>query len=244
MQKKANIKGCLTKLFFFLPSSAYEFPINTIANCSFYPVTLAHFDKNYDFCSIIPTFPITHMKYLIVSDIHGSLPRLEQVLTFFDTQHYDMLLILGDILNYGPRNGVPEGLDAPGIVNRLNAVADRIVAVRGNCDAEVDQMLLHFPCLADYSILISEGKRIMLTHGHLYNEDHRSSLNIDALIYGHTHLWKLDTANDGVVICNTGSITFPKGGNIPTFATLDEGNLLRIRDLDGQIIKELSIGSK
>ena len=89
------------------------------------------------------------MKYLIVSDIHGSLPALEQVLAFYREQQCGMLCILGDILNYGPRNGIPQGLDPKGIAERLNAMAGEIVAIRGNCDSEVDQMLLDFPILSD-----------------------------------------------------------------------------------------------
>ena len=106
------------------------------------------------------------MKYLIVSDIHGSLPALEQVLAFYREQQCGMLCILGDILNYGPRNGIPQGLDPKGIAEHLNAMADEIVAIRGNCDSEVDQMLLDFPILSDYALLIDNGKRFFLTHGH------------------------------------------------------------------------------
>lgn len=179
------------------------------------------------------------MKYLVVSDIHGSLPRLEQVLNFFEKNKYDMLLILGDILNYGPRNGLPVGLDPNGIVERLNNLSDKIVAVRGNCDSEVDQMLLKFPILSDYLILVSEGKRIFLTHGHKYNPDNRTELGIEILFYGHTHLWCLEE-KDGIIVCNTGSVTFPKGGNAPTFATIDE-DLIRVRDTDGNILKEMKI---
>lgn len=84
------------------------------------------------------------MKYLIVSDIHGSLPRLEKVIRFFHANGYDMMVILGDIANYGPRNGLPEGIDAMGVAESLNALADRIVAVRGNCDSEVDRCCSSF----------------------------------------------------------------------------------------------------
>lgn len=179
------------------------------------------------------------MKYLIVSDIHGCLPKLEKVLDFFDHEHYDMLIILGDILNYGPRNGVPEGLDAPGIVTRLNALSDRIVAVRGNCDSEVDQMLLSFPIMADYTLLIAEGKRIFLTHGHKHQVESLTSPSVDVFISGHTHLWKLEK-EQGMIICNTGSITFPKGGNVPTFATISESAELQIRNLNGDVLKSIS----
>lgn len=181
------------------------------------------------------------MKYLLLSDIHGSLPRLDQVLQFFTEQHYDLLIILGDIINYGPRNSIPEGIDGIGIANRLNALADRIIAVRGNCDSEVDQMLLQFPCMADYALLVHNGHRIFLTHGHKYTPESRPALGIDLFCYGHIHLWSLDQSGQGPAILNTGSITFPKGGNVPTFATIEEDSSITIRDLSGHILKQLSL---
>lgn len=179
------------------------------------------------------------MKYLIVSDIHGSLPRLRKVLDFYEKAQCTMLCILGDILNYGPRNGLPEGLDPKGIAECLNRFPDNIIAVRGNCDSEVDQMLLDFPILSDYSIIADNGKLIFLTHGHLYNEEKLPKGKYDVLVYGHTHLWKLEKQN-GLTICNTGSITFPKGGNIPTFATYED-SMLSVYDLDGNLLKSLKV---
>ncbi|MBR5972751.1 MAG: phosphodiesterase [Paludibacteraceae bacterium] len=180
------------------------------------------------------------MKYLIVSDIHGSLPRLKQVLHYYHQEHYDMLIVLGDILNYGPRNGVPEGLDAQGIANELNTLSDHIVAVRGNCDSEVDQMLLKFPMMADYALLVIDKKRIFLTHGHRYNSEQLPELHIDVMCYGHTHRWMLERQGN-CVVCNTGSITFPKEERQPTFATIDEDNSLRIRNLEGSVLKEIQL---
>ena len=177
------------------------------------------------------------MRYLIISDIHGSLPRLQRALDFYRQQQCDMLLILGDILNYGPRNSIPKGIDAKGIVAALNPLADDIVAVRGNCDAEVDQMLLRFPMMSDYVLLVDEGRRILLTHGHVYNPDHLLAGHYDAVFFGHTHLWQLEHNADGMLICNTGSITFPKGGNEPTMAVMDNGHVA-IYNLDGKMLKE------
>lgn len=177
------------------------------------------------------------MKYLILSDIHGSLPRLNQVIRYFEDNHYDMLVILGDIINYGPRNRIPEGIDGVGVANLLNSLSDRIIAVRGNCDSEVDQMLLEFPCMADYALLVVNGKRIFLTHGHKYNPTKRPRLGIDLLIYGHTHLHELQRTDDGLLVCNTGSITFPKNGNEPTFATIEEDGMIVLRTLEGQVIE-------
>ena len=179
------------------------------------------------------------MKYLIVSDIHGSLPALEEVLAFYREQQCDLLCILGDILNYGPRNGLPEGLDPKGIAERLNAMAGEIVAIRGNCDSDVDQMLLDFPILSDYTLVVDNGKRLFLTHGHIYNEEKRPKAVTDCFFYGHTHLWKLERQADGMV-CNTGSVTFPKGGNVPTFATYENGTVTMYR-LDGEPLASLTL---
>ncbi|MBO5703088.1 MAG: phosphodiesterase [Bacteroidaceae bacterium] len=165
------------------------------------------------------------MRYLIVSDIHGSLTSLQTVLKHFNEKKCDLLCILGDILNYGPRNGVPEDLNAPAIVELLNEMSDKIIAVRGNCDSEVDQMLLKFPIMADYALIVDQGKRLFLTHGHVYNESNLPNLAIDAFFYGHTHMQKLEKTLNGQIICNTGSVTFPKGGNPKTFAIYENGKV-------------------
>ena len=141
------------------------------------------------------------MKYIIVSDIHGSISALDKVLAFFEREKGDMLLILGDILNYGPRNRIPGDTNPAAIVERLNAMAERIVAVRGNCDSEVDQMLLSFPMMADYTIVVDNGKKLFLTHGHKYGES-SFPLGADALFCGHTHLWKLERNADGLLVQN------------------------------------------
>lgn len=177
------------------------------------------------------------MKYLIVSDIHGSLPALEQVLSFYHSQRCNMLCILGDILNYGPRNGLPDGLNPKEIAEKLNAMADEIIAIRGNCDSEVDQMLLQFPIMADYALLVDEGKRLFLTHGHVYNENQMPRGRNDFFFCGHTHLWKLEKQGE-TIVCNTGSITFPKGGNVPTFAVYEHGTV-SVYQTDGTLLKSL-----
>lgn len=177
------------------------------------------------------------MKYLIVSDIHGSLPALKKVLTFYENNRCDMLCLLGDILNYGPRNTIPEGIDPQGIAKRLNDMAENIVAVRGNCESEVDQMLLDFPVMSDYMMIIDSGKRLFLTHGHIYNEEKQPKVKTDFFFYGHTHLWKLEKEGNKI-ICNTGSVTFPKGGNVPTFAVYENGQV-SLFQLDGTLLKQI-----
>ena len=184
------------------------------------------------------------MRILFLSDIHGSLPALEAVLAYYDAHHYDLLVLVGDILNYGPRNGLCKGLDPQAIAEKLNQRAADIVAVRGNCDSEVDQMLLNFPIQSTYLMLVDEGKRFFVTHGHVYNEKKMPEApGCDVFVYGHTHLQTLKPADAEMgtpVILNTGSPTFPKGGNPPTFATYADGGLA-VRTLDGATISSLKI---
>lgn len=184
------------------------------------------------------------MKILFLSDIHGSLPALESVLKFYDEGHYDLLVLLGDILNYGPRNGLCPGLDPQAVAARLNERVAHLMCVRGNCDSEVDQMLLEFPIQGTYSMLVVDGLRFFLTHGHVYNEKHLPQRqSCDVFVYGHTHLHTLQAARQEEgrpAILNTGSPTFPKGGNQPTFATYED-RTLSLRTLDGQVIESLKL---
>lgn len=182
------------------------------------------------------------MKYLIVSDIHGSVSRLKTVLDFYRKNKCDMLLILGDILNYGPRNGLPDDLNPQAIVALLNSMKDEIIAIRGNCDSEVDQMLLDFPIMSDYTIVVDNGIKLFLTHGHIFNENNLPKGKNHCIIYGHTHLWKLEKKDD-IIICNTGSITFPKGGNEPTFCVYENKNIFTY-NIEGKLLDKISIEEK
>ena len=116
---------------------------------------------------------------------------------------------------------------------------DQISAIRGNCESEVDQMLLDFPVLSDYALVVDNGIKMFLTHGHIYNEEHLPKGKYDCFFYGHTHLWKLEK-NERCTVCNTGSITFPKGGNVPTFAVYANGEIT-VCQLDGTELKKLRI---
>ena len=184
------------------------------------------------------------MRILFLSDIHGSLPALEAVLKYYDDHHYDLLALGGDILNYGPRNRLFEGLHPQQVAELLNARAQNIVAVRGNCDSEVDQMLLQFPIQSTYLLLVDEGVRFFLTHGHVYNEKNLPAApGCDVFVYGHTHLQTLTPAqpqSHTPILLNPGSPTFPKGGNPPTFATYTDGTLA-IRTLDGSTLSSLKV---
>ena len=122
----------------------------------------------------------------------------------------------------------------------LSACLERfdVMAVRGNCDSEVDQMLLQFPVLSTYAVVVDNGRRLFLTHGHVFNEENLPACKHDFFFYGHTHLWKLEQDDSGQVVCNTGSVTFPKGGNEPTFAIYEDGHV-EMRRLDGSVVKKL-----
>lgn len=179
------------------------------------------------------------MKWLIVSDIHGSLEDLKKVLTIYEEENMDQLILLGDLLYHGPRNPLPAGYNPKEVAILLNQYKDKIIAVRGNCDAEVDQMVLDFPIQADYSQLYCDGHRFFMTHGHLYNEDHMPKLNVgDVLMYGHFHK-PIAKKKDGIVIFNPSSLSLPKEG-VKSYGVYED-NKLSIFSLEKQFIDSIKI---
>lgn len=181
------------------------------------------------------------MKLMFASDIHGSLPATERVLQLFAQSDARWLVILGDVLNHGPRNALPEGYAPAEVAKRLNEQAERIIAVRGNCDSEVDQMLLTFPIMAPWQQVLTADRRLFLTHGHQYGADNLPPLSPgDILIYGHTHL-PVAEKRDRIYHFNPGSVSIPKGGNDASYGMLDN-NVLRVIALNDQrIIAEIAI---
>lgn len=164
------------------------------------------------------------MKFLIASDIHGSAAWCRRLMDALDAEQPDRLLLLGDVLYHGPRNDLPEGYAPKEVIAMLNPLASSIIAVRGNCEAEVDQMVLGFPCMADHNVLIdpaADGKTLFFTHGHVYGPGlHNSVDNWPALpansafVYGHTHKKVLQEVegHPGVTVFNPGSVGIPKDG--------------------------------
>jgi putative phosphoesterase len=190
------------------------------------------------------------MKYFIISDIHGSSLAAEKAVARFEESNAAFLCILGDVLYHGPRNRLPGGHNPKGVVEILNKYRDVIIAVRGNCDAEVDQLLLNFPCMSDYALIVDEGRRLFLTHGHVYMEDELPyALPLGSvLLSGHTHIWRLEEKT-GVIYCNPGSISLPKTltpdiDPVPTFAVYEssgQGAAITIRQLDDNgIVAEMN----
>lgn len=180
------------------------------------------------------------MRYFIISDIHGSPVYLKKALDIFKKEQYDYLIILGDILYHGPRNQIPEGYNPQEVVSLLNPLSHQIIACRGNCEAEVDQMLLTFPCLGDYSLIVDENISLFATHGHKYTADAFPMGPGEKCVFlsGHTHLWRLEE-KENLIICNPGSITLPKENRPHTYATY-ENRKLCIMDFDGNTLSDLS----
>ncbi len=180
------------------------------------------------------------MKYMFASDIHGSAYYCRKTLEVFRQSGADRLILLGDLLYHGPRNDLPKEYDPKAVIALLNEYRDQIYAVRGNCDAEVDQMVLEFPIMADYAVLVLNGKTFFATHGHLFDQDHLPPMKAgDILIHGHIHLPVAETMGDKYLL-NPGSTSLPKGGNKNSYGMLDE-DMFRIYDFDGQIIKEIRL---
>jgi putative phosphoesterase len=154
------------------------------------------------------------MKIVFMSDIHGVPSALEAALAKADALGYDRLVLLGDLLYHGPRNGVPDLYDPAKVAKLLNGRKDRIVAIRGNCDAEVDQLMFEFPMMSDYAVLDAGSETFFLTHGHLWHERNLPPLGMGSVLaHGHTHIPELKKLECGISIFNPGSVSLPKGGS-------------------------------
>lgn len=182
------------------------------------------------------------MKLLICSDIHGDIECLNKTLEIFNSDGYDRLVILGDILYHGPRNDLPANYAPKQVIEALNAISEKIIAIRGNCDTEVDQMVLNFPILSDYAYLFLDGISVYLTHGHKYNPTTPPPLKSgDVMLYGHTHVLKIEEYESNVFI-NPGSITLPKENNPKSYMCY-EGGKFTIFDFSGNKIKQIDLNS-
>ena len=175
------------------------------------------------------------MKWMIASDIHGSAYYCEKLLEAFKREQADRLLLLGDILYHGPRNDLPREYTPKKVIEMLNDRNQDILCVRGNCDTEVDQMVLSFPILADYCILTAGERLIYATHGHTHNMQALPPLQKgDILLHGHTHIPTWEPFGNGNLYLNPGSVSIPKNGSAHSYMTL-EGSTFCWKDLDGQV---------
>lgn len=185
------------------------------------------------------------MKLMFASDIHGSAYYCRRMLELYQKSNASRLILLGDILYHGPRNDLPKDYAPKEVIAMLNLLKDQILAVRGNCDTEVDQMVLEFPILADYAFLLVEGQAIYATHGHIFHENHLPPVQDgDVLIHGHTHLLEAKEirTEDGrrIKILNPGSVSIPKGGNPATYGILEDG-VFSILDLENREIRRMEL---
>lgn len=180
------------------------------------------------------------MKILFASDIHGSAYYCGKLLEIYRQSGAGRLVLLGDILYHGPRNDLPKEYAPKQVIAMLNEYKNQIYAVRGNCDTEVDQMVLEFPVLADYALLSFNGRTFYATHGHVYNQDNLPPVQAgDILIHGHTHLLKAEKVGE-ITVLNPGSVSIPKGGNPNTYAMLED-NVFTIYSLDGDVVKQIEL---
>lgn len=165
------------------------------------------------------------MKLVIASDIHGAAGWCERLMDAIDAEAPDRVVLLGDLLYHGPRNDLPEDYAPKQVISMLNGIKDRVIAVRGNCEAEVDQMVLEFPCMADHNIVfdptVEGGYTLFCTHGHVYGPGYHNSVDKwpelaapGAIVYGHTHKKVNEAAPDrpGIWVFNPGSVGIPKDG--------------------------------
>lgn len=173
------------------------------------------------------------MKLMIASDIHGSEYYCRLLIQRCQKEQADKLILLGDILYHGPRNDLPKDYNPKGVIEMLNNISDRILCVRGNCDCDVDQMVLNFPIMAEYAIMYVNNRLIYMTHGHKLDE-HR--LNIlkegDILLHGHTHIPACDSSNPYIYL-NPGSVSIPKENSAHSYMLLMDNRLVWKDLLDG-----------
>ena len=179
------------------------------------------------------------MKLFICSDIHGDLDSTKEALRLANEENADKILILGDLLYHGPRNDLPKTYAPKKVIELLNKNKNLILCVRGNCDTEVDQMVLEFPVLADYAFIELDGLSVFATHGHHHNTTTPPPLKAgDILLHGHTHVLKIEPFGNNNTYINPGSIALPKESNPRSYA-IYESRKFTIKDLEGNIIKEI-----
>ena len=180
------------------------------------------------------------MKWLIASDIHGSAYYCRKLIDAYKNEKAERILLLGDILYHGPRNDLPKEYDPKAVIEMLNGFKSDIICVRGNCDTEVDQMVLDFPIMAEYALLTVGKHLIFATHGHKFNKDDLPKIKSgDILLHGHTHI-STHTYYGEILYCNPGSVSIPKEGTEHGYMTL-EGDVFTWKDIDGNILDTLKI---
>ncbi len=180
------------------------------------------------------------MKLLIASDLHGSSHYVEKLSLRIQAEQPDKILLLGDLLYHGPRNALPEQYDTKAVAAFLNGIKNQLLCVRGNCDTEVDQMVLAFPILADYCLLELDGHTVFATHGHRFNRDNLPPMGMgEILLHGHTHIPENGVCGD-LRILNPGSVSIPKAGSSHSYMTY-ENSIFFWKTLEGVVYDSLAL---
>ena len=176
------------------------------------------------------------MKWMIASDLHGSAYYCRKMLEALEREGADRLFLLGDLLYHGPRNDLPREYAPKEVIPLLNEKKEKLLCVRGNCDAEVDQMVLEFPVLADYAVLPVGQRLIYATHGHIYHVKNLPPLAPgDVLLHGHTHVPAWTEFGQGNLYLNPGSVSIPKEDSPHSYMTL-EGNTMQWKELESSAV--------
>ena len=176
------------------------------------------------------------MKWMIASDLHGSAYYCRKMLEAFEREGADRLFLLGDLLYHGPRNDLPREYAPKDVIPLLNGKKEKLLCVRGNCDAEVDQMVLEFPVLADYAVLPVGQRLIYATHGHIYHVKNLPPLAPgDVLLHGHTHVPAWTEFGQGNLYLNPGSVSIPKENSPHSYMTLEE-NTMQWKELESSAV--------
>ena len=180
------------------------------------------------------------MKLMIASDIHGSARYCQLLLEAFEREKADKLILLGDILYHGPRNDLPDAYAPKTVIEQLNEIKEHILCVRGNCDTEVDQMVLDFPILAEYAWVLVGKRLVFATHGHKYGEEKLPPLAKGSiLLQGHTHIPRC-VEKEGVLCVNPGSVSIPKADSPHSYLMLTDDTLVW-KELNGTVFKEVKL---
>lgn len=182
------------------------------------------------------------MKIMFASDIHGDFERAKRVFEIYERENAQKLILLGDLLYFGPRNTLTERYDPQGVIKLLNENKEKLLCVRGNCDAEVDQMVLDFPIMAEYAYLCIDNHTMLLTHGHKINTENAQCVKKgEILIHGHTHVPRIESFGEGKIYINPGSTTYPKENNPPSYMIYENG-VFEIKSLEnGEVLKGLNL---
>lgn len=181
------------------------------------------------------------MKLVIASDIHGSAYYAQKVKDAFERENGDLLVLLGDIYYHGPRNPFPRDYAPMQVAEIFNALKDRLLVIKGNCDSEVDATISEFD-FNEFSQIVADGLKVTLTHGHKFNKDAMPVNAGDVMCYGHFHTGFITQVGD-TVVANAGSVSLPKDGTPSSYLTLDKGNLT-LKDIDGNVIDGRSVSKK